>query len=384
MPLQQQNLYSKFLDIEIPKKLIYLWFAGALLRLITINLASFAPELVPDFVYYRLPTAECILSEGWLYCDCRYNHTPFYPYLASFMLWMAGDVPFLQIFLIHLPLALGDALVPIVIFLLFRSVTNEKLAFMCSAIYALNPIALIEVAISHWDGFTLLFLMLGLLAMERSQPFNVGIFTGLGFLLKQFPLGLFPVLLLKTRSVKSTFRMGVAATLVILTILLPFLLSCPTTFFENLLNHPLWRGDASEKVGIGTIKNVFDHIGMPYPKIIWGVLFVSLVGIPSIKANKVNYVYYAGILMVTLAFFTYVTHRQLLVWCMPFIILITIEKKAYIPFILLFAGYVIRIIKPDWYFGLIHLGVGVWYYLALYQGMAGKTPQKTSISNDLT
>lgn len=73
--------------------------------------------------------------------------------------------------------------------------------------------------------------------------------------------------------------------------------------------------------------------------------------------------------MVTLAFFTFVTHRQLLVWCMPFVILITLDRKAFIPFALLFVGYAIRIIKPDWYFGFIHLGVGVWYYQALYKKM---------------
>lgn len=366
--MKKTTLYSSLLKTDIPKKLVIIWLAGLVLRLIAINFAGTAP----DFVGYRLPIAQCILEQGWLYCDCAYNHTPFYPYLAAFMLWIAGDVEFLQVFSINLPLGLGDALVPLVIFLLFKKVINDKLAFLASAIYALNPISLIEVAISHWDGFTLLFLMLGLMAMEKNQTLKVGVWTGLGFLLKQFPLGLFPVFLLKTKSIKSTFWMGIATALVILVMFLPFILNCQTTFIENLLNHPLWKGAASEEVGIGTLKNVFDHINMPFPKIVWGVLFLSLLGLPSLKANKNNYVYYAGILMVTLAFFTFVTHRQLLVWCMPFVILITLEKKSYVPFVLLFVGYAIRIIKPDWYFGLIHLGVGVWYYVALFQKMITK------------
>jgi len=361
-----------WLNISLPKKLIYFWTAGVILRLIAINLASFIPELAPDFIYYRLPIAECILSERWLYCGCTYNHTPLYPYLAAVMLWLAGDIESLQVFLINLPLAIGDALVPVVIFLLFRKVKNEKHAFTCSAIYALNPISLVEVAISHWDGFTLLFLMLGLLAIERQQTFKVGVFTGLGFLLKQFPLGLFPVFLLKTRSIKSTLRMGIVAAVVIFTVFSPFLINCSVTFIENLLSHPLWQGAASEAVGIGTLKNIFNHIGLPHPKVFWVIIFLTLLGIPSLKMSEKNYVYYAGILMVTLAFFTYVTHRQLLIWCMPFIILITIEKRAYIPFMLLFAGYAIRIIKPDWYFGLIHLGVGVWYYITLYNELIEK------------
>lgn len=353
----------RILNFKVHKGLIYFWLTGLFARLIAINFAGTAP----DFVSYRLPIAQCILSEIWLYCECTYNHTPFYPYLAAFMLGIAGDTEFLQIFLINLPLAIGDALIPIVIFSLFSAVKNEKLAFLGSAIYALNPISFIEVGISHWDGFTLLFLMLGLLAMQQEQSFKVGIWTGLGFLLKQFPLGLLPVFLLKTRSIKSTFIVGIVAAIVILVIFLPFLLNCPTTFIENLLNHPIWKGSASEKVGIGTIKDLFERFNLPYPKAIWGVLFLSLLGLPSLKANQRNYLYYAGILMVTLAFFTYVTHRQLIVWCMPFIILVTLERKAYIPFALLFVGYAIRIIKPDWYFGLIHLGVGAYYYLVLYQ-----------------
>ena len=61
------------------------------------------------------------------------------------------------------------------------------------------------------------------------------------------------------------------------------------------------------------------------------------------------------------------THRQLIVWALPFFITITLDRIAYIPFLLICVGYAIRIIKPDWYFGLIHLGVGVWYYVAFYQ-----------------
>ncbi len=367
--MENDTIYLKLLKVKVPKKLIYFWLAGLTLRLLFINLASLFPEIAPDFISYRLPIAQCILSKGWLYCDCTYNHTPFYPYLAAFMLWIAGDVNFLQVFLINLPLGLGDALVPVVLFLLFKRLKNEKLALTISAIYALNPISFIEVGISHWDGFTLLFLMLGLLAMEKKQTLQTGIWTGFGFLLKQFPLGLFPVFLLKTKSIKSTFWMGIAAGITILSMFLPFIFHCPTTFFENLLSHPLWQGSASEAVSIGTLSNVFGHLGIPYPKIVWAVLFIGLLGFPSLKASEKNYIYYAGILMATLAFFTYVTHRQLLVWCMPFIILITLERKAYIPFILLFIGYTIRIIKPHWAFGLIHLGVGVWYYIALYQKM---------------
>ena len=375
MSQDNKKVFINVFKLSIPQRLLFFWCLGLVLRLLAINLASFAPELVPDFVFYRLPIAQCILSKGWLYCDCSYNHTPFYPYLSAVLLWIAGDHSWLQVFLINLPLGLADAMVPIVLFLLISKLKEEKLALSCAAFYALNPITILEVGISHWDGFTVLFMLLGLLAMEKNQPIKVGVWTGLGFALKQFPLGLFPVFLLKTRSIKQTFIMGVGAALVIALFFLPFLLNCPTSLVDNLLNHPLWKGSAS--IGTGTLKNVFEHIGLPFPKMVWGVLFAALLILPSLHASKKNYLYYTGILMVTLAFFTYVTHRQLLVWCMPFIILLTLERKAYIPFIMLFVGYAIRIIKPDWYFGLVHLGVGVWYYVALYQKIWAIEPRIT-------
>lgn len=345
-----------------------IWLVGFIIRLIAINFAGTAP----DFLGYRLPIAQCLASGSWLYCDCSYNHTPFYPYLSSVLLLLAGSNEFLQVFFINLPLALGDGLVAIAIYILLLRSHTKHIAMTASAIYAFNPISFVEVGISHWDGFTSLFFMMGIIAMQKNKDVHVGIWSGLGFLLKQYPLGLFPVLLLKTRSIKKTFLAGFLAVGIILIVFSPFLIKCAPTVMDNLLNHPLWAGSASEGVGIGTLKNLFGHMGLPYPKVIWGILFLILLGLPSLRANEKNFIYYAGILLVTLAFFTYVTHRQLLIWCMPFVILITLERKAHLPFALFFVGYAIRIIKPDWYFGLIHLGVGVWYYIALFQKMNTK------------
>ncbi len=355
------QILVKLFGENLPKKIFWFWGTGLLLRLIAIGFAGSAP----DFVGYRLPIAECLNSGSWLYCECAYNHTPFYPYLSAAMYWLAGTSNFLQVFLINLPLALGDAIVPLLIFILFKKWKDVDFALKASVIYALNPISIIEVGISHWDGFTVMFLLLGSISIYNDQTAKAGAWTGMGFLLKQFPLLLLPVILLKTRRLKTTFIAGMVTLIVIMLFFLPFIIRCPETFVQNLLNHPLWKGAASEGVGIGTIKNVFNHLQVPYAKFIWGFIFLFLMALPSFKVNKHNHVYYTGILTVVLAFFTFVTHRQLLLWCMPFIILITLERKAYLPFILLFIGYAIRIIKPDWYFGFIHLGVGVWYYIVL-------------------
>lgn len=346
---------------------MFIWLAGTLLRLLMINFAAFFPEVVVDFTYYRLPIAQCILDEGWLYCDCKYNHTPMYPYISAAMLWLSGGHEFLQVFLINLPLAFGDMLVPVVIFVLFKSLFNDRIAFLSSAWYALNPIAILEVGISHWDGFTLAFFLFGLLSISKEKTFQAGIFAGIGFVLKQFPLGLFPVLLFKTKNIKKTVVMGVGTLAVVALFFSPFLWNCAETFFSNLFGHPLWKGKTS--LGIGTMKSLLENLSIPNAKIVGYVIFISLLALPSFFVTKNNYAYYAGILMLTLTFFTFVTHRQLVIWSMPFIILITLNRKAYITFMLLLIGYAIRIIKPEWYFGVVYIGVGVWYYIACFQSM---------------
>ena len=62
--------------------------------------------------------------------------------------------------------------------------------------------------------------------------------------------------------------------------------------------------------------------------------------------------------MVVLAYFTYATHRQLVVWALPFMIVFSLERKSYFPLVLVALGYAIRVAKPDWYFGIVHLAAG--------------------------
>lgn len=364
----------KIQQIDIPKKLQNIFWLGLAARLVGICFGAKAT----DFEFYRLPIAECIASGSWLYCDCVYNHTPFYPYLSGLMFLLASGNEFLQLFLINLPLAVGDSIIVLVFFVLLVKLEKEKIAFTAAVIYAFNPISLIEVSISHWDGFTSLFLLLALISIADGKTKIAGIWAGLGVLLKQFPIVIIPIYFLKEKKFGSTTILSLIIAAIVLAAFAPFLFNCPGTFFQGLTGHPLWVGAASEKVGIGTIKNVFDHFGVGFPKLVWLVLFLFLLVLPSLKTNRNNYIYFAGIILVTLAFFTFVTHRQLIVWCLPFLIMLTLEKKSWDPFYLLFAGYVIRILKPDWYFGFVHLGVGVWFYIAFYRELvARRSPNST-------
>ncbi len=348
-----------------PKNFKIIFWAGFLLRIA----ATFFSSTAPDYVGYRLPIAECISSGQWLYCDCSYNHTPFYPYLSALMNLLSGGIPLLQSVLITLPLAIGDALVPIALYMFLLHFREKEFALKAAAFYALNPLSIIEVGIAHWDGFTTLFMVLSLNLLHQNKTVKSGIAAGFGVLLKQFPLAIGLISFARDKSIKNASILGITIVGMVMIGFLPFLFRCPDTFLSNLLSHPLWRGVASVGVDIGTVKSLVLNLNIPYGKTIWLTAFGMLLGIPFFKTNEKNYFYYAGLVLVTLAYFTFVTHRQLIVWAMPFLITFTLDRKSWIPFGLVFVGYTIRIIKPDWYFGLIHLGVGVWYYVGFYKAL---------------
>ncbi len=358
----------------VPRQFKTYFWVGVFLRIA----ATFFSGTAPDYVGYRLPIAECISSGQWLYCDCSYNHTPFYPYLSALMNLLSGGNALLQSVLITLPLALGDALVPIAIYFLLINFRDQQFALKAGAIYALNPLSIIEVGIAHWDGFTTLFLLISLIYLHHEKTVKSGVAAGLGVLLKQFPLAVVLISFARDRDFKKAFLLGITTIALVVIGFLPFLLKCPDTFFTNLMGHPLWRGVASVGVDIGTIKSLVLNLGIPHGKVIWLVLFVTLLAVPFFKTNSDNYFYYAGLVLVTLAYFTFVTHRQLIVWAMPFLITITLDKKAYVPFLLIFVAYAIRIIKPHWAFGFIHLGVGVWYYVAFYRALTSPISSTTA------
>jgi len=184
----------------------------------------------------------------------------------------------------------------------------------------------------------------------------------MGVLLKQFPLAIVYISFAKDRNFLKTLLLGSIAVGIVLLGFSPFLMKCPETFLTNLSGHPLWKGAASSGVGLGTVKDIFENLGIPQAKIVWLALFIPLLGVPFFKANRENNFYFTGLVMTTLAWFTYVTHRQLLIWVMPFLIVHAVEKKNYWPLGLVAVGYAMRIIKPEWYFGFFYLGLGVWYY----------------------
>lgn len=323
-----------------------------------------------DYSRHRLPTASCLDAGGLLYCDCACNHTPLYPYLSALMFRVSPAVDWVRALLLTLPAAIGDASIALVLFLLLRRSGKQELGFAAAALYALNPVSIYEIRLAHWDGLTALSVLLGLLALSEGRSTIAGTVVGLGALLKQFPLVLLPLAVLKERRLRKILPTCALAGAVVAVGFLPFLLACPDEVLASLSSHPLWNGEAPRGVGVGTVSQVLGELGVPHPELVWFLGFFTLLGFAVLRANRASLFELTGIVMVVLAYFTYATHRQLVVWALPFMIVFSVERKAPWPLVLVLVGYAIRLVKPAWYLGILHLAAGAWYYAAMIDALA--------------
>jgi len=256
-------------------------------------------------------------------------------------------------------------LVSIVLFSLLRRFGREHLGFAAAALYAFNPISVYEIRLAHWDGLTVLTVLLGLSALTAGGALKAGAAVGLGALLKQFPLALLPIAALKERNARKLVTTTLGAGAIVTLGFLPFLLGCPKTMLESLASHPLWNGEAPRGVGVGTVQQVFSELGVPHPKLVWFAGFFALLAPAVLRARRSSHFELTGLVLVVFAYFTYATHRQLVVWALPFLIVFSLERRTFWPLALVVLGYAIRVVKPPWYFGLVHLFAGAWYYAAM-------------------
>ena len=272
-----------------------------------------------------------------------------------------------------LPAALGDALIAIALYVLLKKLDKGNLALPAATIYALNPISIYEIRLAHWDGLTVLGMLAGLQALAAGRTKVSGALSGLGALLKQFPLVLLPIAALKERNLRTIAWMTAVASVIVVAGFSPFLIACPEKLIASISSHPLWNGEAPGGVGVGTVQQLFEKLGVPQPKVVWASVFFLLLGYPALKANEKTYFHFTGLVMVVLAYFTYATHRQLVVWALPFMIVFSLERRAFFPLVLVALGYAIRVAKPDRYFGIVHLVAGGWYYVALNSALAASS-----------
>ena len=377
-----KSLFGKTPEKTI-KLVLLVWLIGFVLRLIF----SFTNRGYIDYWEFRLPIARGLAEGGLLYRDVPYNHMPIYPYLSAIMYLISPNDPVLTSAFIRFPMVVFDSLVPLGIVILMRSLKQVKVGIWASAIYALNPISIYEIGLSHWDGIATFFVLIGLAAIINGKMERAGLYAGLGFTIKQFPLSLLLFGALYTRKISKTLRMTIISAVVILAILATFLIICPEEFFNGVFNHPVHQGTGSDEVLIGTVSGMFNKIGLESGKLIWGLLFGLALLVPMLKVSPERILPFCGLTFVMLSIFFYVTHRQMIVWLLPFvfILLVTRWRVALIPTIFLAFGYLIRVTKPHWAWGFLVLIAGVWFYILFYIELNdGKEPFICEIRNLLS
>jgi uncharacterized membrane protein len=349
------------------KTVYIIWILGFVFRFI----ASLTHQEYIDYAEFRLPIAKALAEGELLYRDYPYNHMPIYPYISGFMYLISPKEPVILSMFIRLPMTIADSLVPFAIYLLMKSMNQAKIGQWASIIYAINPISIYEIGLSHWDGMATLFALLGLTAILKNKMEMAGIFAGIGFLVKQFPLAILLVGVLHTKDLKKSFRMIICSFFVVILILGPFLIICPTDFINGIFSHKVYLGTEGEGIIVGTVASIFQYMGEPWGRILWGILFGAALLIPMVKVKQENILPFTGILFILLSVFVYVTHRQMLLWSLPFVFILLVQnwKRTWVPVILLGIGYWIRLIKPAWYFGIIVLIAGIWLYYLFYQDL---------------
>ena len=367
------DFYSKIKSIFTDTPLLsmrtvyIIWILGFIFRFI----ASLTHQEYIDYAEFRLPIAKALAGGDLLYRDYPYNHMPIYPYISGFMYTISPKEPVILSMFIRLPMTIADSLVPFAIYLLLKSMNQERIGQWASMIYAINPISIYEIALSHWDGMAVLFALLGLTAIIKNKMEVAGVFAAIGFMVKQFPLAIILVGILHTKNLKRSLRMIISSVFVILLILGPFLIICPTDFINGIFSHKVYLGTEGEGIIVGSVASIFQYLPEPWGRVLWGILFGLALLIPMLKVRQENILQFTGLLFVLLSIFVYVTHRQMIVWCLPFLFILLVQKwdRAWIPVLLLGIGYWIRLIKPPFYFGIIVLIAGIWLYYLFYQDL---------------
>ena len=373
--------------MELKKIRTWLWnhkwvifLVGFVIRFIP----TFLGRKYIDFKKYRYPLAEGLSSGDWLYCDLPYNHTPLYPYLSGLMFYLSPANKVWEGVFIRLPMVFGDLLVIWLIYQLCLQFKKEKIAIWAMLIYALNPISFWEIRNSHWDGMTSLFFLISVLLVARQKHFQSGLVAGIGVLLKQFPVVILGILLFKERKLTPPIIAGMGLTLIVIAGFLPFLLKCPESFFEGVASHPLWRastGGGTPSGSFGSLASFAYHLHLPYAKKIWMILFAAALFVPAFLAKKENYYLFTGLVMVVIGFFTFDVHRQLYLWALPFIVILTLEQKKIVPFVLLLISYYLTKVKPEWYFGALQLFTAGWYYVLFLRGLLNKANDQGTLTS---
>jgi 4-amino-4-deoxy-L-arabinose transferase-like glycosyltransferase len=351
--VSQEKQQNKFLTVEFwEKNLKWVWLIGLFARICA---TPFNLHVI-DYEIFRLPIAKRIASGTAPYIPFKAtdstinNHMPIYPFISALMYLIASPIgnDYITGIAIKLPLAIGDALIPIMLYKLGKRLGRSREGVLSSVIYALNPMTMQEISYAHWDGLANLSILIALYCLLQDKPYLVGLSVGVGFFLKQYPLFVFAAVWLYWRvEWLKLFKVGISflgfgATLLLM-VLVPYGIS-PKLMYESITFHPIYQGETQHDVGVikrpggiaQMIIDVFQFIfGGSYDMWanIWLVLLALVILAPmilylfnSIEENIVDVITIHSLL---LGVFYIAIHDQFLMWPLPWVTMWAVRKRKH-------------------------------------------------------
>ena len=134
---------------------------------------------------------------------------------------------------------LGNLFCAYLVYRLVAGVSSKEKAAKAEKIILYNPFLIfIAVAWGMFDIWMVNFLLLSLLSLRRDKFGMAGLYFGLSLLIKPIPIIFAPVLLAyvwnKRRNIVKPIVFASAAVAIFALISLPFLLSCPQGFIDQV------------------------------------------------------------------------------------------------------------------------------------------------------
>jgi len=331
--------------IEHFEFLIIIWFFGFFLRVLFAS-TSFHTY---DYIRFRLPLAQ-LLSEGnILYRDVRYDHYPVFPYLSAFFYSLAPNTEQqIQAVLVNFPAIVGDSLVAVVLFRIFKTKGFISIGIWSSIFYTFNPVSMLQMADCRFDGLAMLFFLLALDAMFRNKWLFVGLWAGIGFCTKQFPiiiLFIYPIYY--QHNFKNVSRAILTALGTILILLGYFIVNAPMMFWQ-IHTHVVYTTERTTIMLIGTFKYFIQPYGL-MGTLGWGVFFIAIILIILYMLLKfqLKLFEFLALIFLLMGYLIITPSRPMSTWIVVFLcVLLAKNFKLYIvPFLAIFLAYFIKLHK---------------------------------------
>ncbi|MHA2248841.1 MAG: hypothetical protein ACXAD7_00700 [Candidatus Kariarchaeaceae archaeon] len=360
---------------------IKIWIIGFVLRLL------FTPFTLYDADYrqHRIPVATALLDGEGLYSEIIYNQMPIYPYISAAMLYLVGTSNSrLTQMAIKFPQVLADACIPYVIYKISLSISFQqqnsehikRSGVIASVVYALNPMSPYELSNATFHFIASLFLLLAVYCLLENKPILVGSLISLGFLVSQYPLFVWGIVLIHWRNdIGKIVRSGLAFLFITIAILSATLLPYNTKLeqmVENLNKHEIYQARVLNAVQV-IVEVIELVVDVPYD--VWSKIWLLVFGVfmllplylylrnpfPSQLVEVIT-------MQVTLLSIFFISnHSKHIVWLIPWILLWSFTKRdtrIYTPFFI-FLGYFLRRIRlflpGNFLYGSIVFGItGIW------------------------